>query len=140
MIMFARTSLVLMAAALMASTAADSVTAQPRPRPNNPQYRAGYDEGYRDAYRQAYRQGYRDARDNRRFVDTDYAYGYGYDNNNDYNGPGNNDPRYQRWRTRYAQTYTYQDDSFYRECRTSVDPGGVIDGALIGGLLGNAIG
>jgi surface antigen len=136
MIMIGRTSLVLMAAALMASTAVDSVSAQPRGRPNNPQYRAGYEEGYREAYRQAYRQGYRDARENRRFDDSDYSYGYGYDDN-DYN---NNDPRYQRWRTRYRQTYTYTDDNFYQECRTSVDPGGVIAGALIGGLLGNAIG
>jgi len=135
--MVARTSLVLMAAALMASTAVDSASAQPRrANPNNPQYQRGYEEGYREAYRQAYRQGYRDARDNRRFDDSDYSYGYGYDNDNN----NNNDPRYQRWRTRYTQAYTYQDDSFYRDCRTSVDPGGVIAGALIGGLLGNAIG
>lgn len=132
--MFARTSLVLLAAALTASTAVGLASAQPRPRPNNPQYKAGYEEGYRDAYRQAYRQGYRDARENRRFDDSDYSYGYGYDN--DYG----NDPRYTRWRTRYTQAYTYEDDVFYRDCRTSVDPGGVIAGALIGGLLGNALG
>jgi len=67
----------------------------------------------------------------------------------DLNGPG--DDRYgprpvitvdreDRWRQRYARTYTYNDDSFYKECRQSVDPAGVIGGALIGGLLGNAVG
>jgi len=45
-----------------------------------------------------------------------------------------------RWRQRYARTYTYNDDAFYQECRTTVDPAGVIAGALIGGLLGNAAG
>jgi surface antigen len=48
--------------------------------------------------------------------------------------------REDRWRQRYARTYTYNDDSFYRECRQSVDPAGVIGGALIGGLVGNALG
>ena len=48
--------------------------------------------------------------------------------------------RDDRWRHRYARTYTYNDDSFYRECRQSVDPAGVIGGALIGGLVGNALG
>jgi len=45
-----------------------------------------------------------------------------------------------RWRRRYARTYTRDDDSFYQECHQSVDPAGVIGGALIGGLLGNAVG
>jgi surface antigen len=44
-----------------------------------------------------------------------------------------------RWEQRYQQTYDYNDDNFYRECRQAVDPGGVIAGALIGGLLGNAL-
>jgi surface antigen/Ni/Co efflux regulator RcnB len=48
--------------------------------------------------------------------------------------------RTDRWRRRYTRTYTYGDDSYYRECRQSVDPAGVIAGALIGGLVGNAIG
>ena len=48
--------------------------------------------------------------------------------------------REDRWRQRYARTYTYNDDSFYRQCRQSVDPAGVIGGALIGGLVGNALG
>jgi surface antigen len=128
-----RTPLVIFAAALMATTAADAAAAQGRGRGNNPQYNRGYEEGYRDAYREAYRAGYRDARSNRRFDDSDYSYGQGYGNE-----PGN-DPRFQRWRTRYVQTYTYTDDSFYQDCRTSVDPAGVIAGALIGGLLGNAV-
>ena len=132
--MIARTPLVLLAAALMVSTAADMATAQGRDRPNNPQYRRGYEDGYKEAYRQAYRQGYRDARANRRFDDNDYSYGYG--NDDDFRG----DPRFDRWRTRYTRTYTYTDDTFYQDCRTSVDPAGVIAGALIGGLLGNAIG
>jgi surface antigen/Ni/Co efflux regulator RcnB len=67
----------------------------------------------------------------------------------DLSGPG--DERYgpppvvtvdreDRWRQRYARTYTQDDDSFYQECHQSVDPAGVIGGALIGGLLGNAVG
>lgn len=60
---------------------------------------------------------------------------------NEFSGPPVYVPdRDDRWRRRYARAYTYTDDSFYRDCRTSVDPGGVIAGALIGGLLGNAIG
>jgi surface antigen len=54
--------------------------------------------------------------------------------------PAANDEREDRWRQRYARTYTYSDDSFYRDCHESVDPAGVIGGALIGGLLGNAVG
>jgi surface antigen len=131
--MIARTPLVVFAAALMLTTAAEGAAAQGRGR-GNPQYNRGYEEGYRDAYRQAYRQGYRDARANRRFDDSDYSYGYGYDD--DYSS----DPRFSRWRARYQQAYTYNDDVFYQQCRTSVDPAGVIAGAVIGGLLGNAIG
>ena len=48
--------------------------------------------------------------------------------------------REDRWRHRYARTYTANDDSFYRDCRQSVDPAAVIAGGLIGGVLGNAIG
>jgi len=49
-------------------------------------------------------------------------------------------PPGDRWSQAYDRPYTYQDDSFYRECRNSVDPAGVIGGALIGGLLGNTLG
>jgi surface antigen len=45
-----------------------------------------------------------------------------------------------RWRNRYSRIYTYDDDIYYQECRTSPDPAGVIVGALIGGLLGSAVG
>ena len=48
--------------------------------------------------------------------------------------------RDQLWRQRYSRTYSYNDDVYYQECRTSPDPAGVIVGALIGGLLGNAVG
>ena len=133
--MISKTPLAVLAAILMAATAADLAAAPAlRGRPNNPQYQKGYEDGYREAYSQAYRNGYRDARSNRRFDDSDYSYGY-----NDYDDYGN-DPRYGRWRARYQRAYTYTDDNFYQECRTSVDPAGVIAGALIGGLLGNAIG
>ena len=46
----------------------------------------------------------------------------------------------QRWRARYTQAYTYNDDVYYRDCRTTADPAGVIAGALIGGLVGNSVG
>lgn len=47
--------------------------------------------------------------------------------------------REQRWNQRHARTYTYNDDIYYRECRSSSDPAGVIIGAIIGGLLGNQV-
>jgi len=50
------------------------------------------------------------------------------------------DDRDQLWRQRYSRQYTYNDDVYYQECRSSPDPAGVIIGALIGGLLGNAAG
>jgi len=53
--------------------------------------------------------------------------------------PFANEDREDRWRHRYARTYTYSDDSFYRECHQSVDPAGVVAGAVIGGALGNAV-
>ena len=55
-------------------------------------------------------------------------------------GPYFNDDRSDRWRQRYSRTYSYNDDIYYRECRNSPDPAGVIAGALIGGLVGNAAG
>jgi surface antigen len=88
---------------------------------------AAYNDGYDQGYREGYRAGFQDARRGRRFDDRA--------------GPvARNDDRDARWRARYARVYTYNDDSFYRDCRQTVDPGGVIAGALIGGLLGNAIG
>jgi surface antigen len=111
------------AAVLVVGTVASPATAQPRQ----------YDRGYGDGYQQGYRAGFDDARNGRRFNDRDYGAGYEL---NDRRGNDRDD----RWRARYTRTYTYNDDTFYRECRQTVDPGGVIAGALIGGLLGNAIG
>ena len=77
--------------------------------------------------------------------------GYGGDNNSrdryrqGYDQRGRNvqapayDDQRQSWRQRYQREYSYQDDNYYRQCRTQVDPAGVIAGALIGGLLGNAM-
>jgi Ni/Co efflux regulator RcnB/surface antigen len=52
----------------------------------------------------------------------------------------NQNDRDQQWRQRYSRRYTYNDDVYYRECRNSPDPAGVITGAIIGGLLGNTAG
>jgi Ni/Co efflux regulator RcnB/surface antigen len=55
------------------------------------------------------------------------GYGYGGDRN-------------EQWRARYKRTYTYNDDVAYTECRNSgADPAGVLAGAILGGLLGNAV-
>jgi len=121
--------------------------AQNRPQPRSDQYRQGFQDGYRMGYRAG-----NDASKNRqRYDDTDYSYGNGYDNPaRGYfsNGPGpgynsgpvsSNDDRGRRWQARYNRAYTYNDDSFYQDCRQSVDPAGVIAGALIGGLLGNTV-
>jgi surface antigen len=43
--------------------------------------------------------------------------------------------REARWRS-----YTADDDSFYRDCHQTVNPAGVLAGAVLGGLLGNAAG
>lgn len=50
------------------------------------------------------------------------------------------DQRDERWRDRYSRTYDYNDDAFYQQCRNGPDPGAVIAGGLIGGLLGAAVG
>ncbi len=68
------------------------------------------------------------------FGGSPYNYGHGSDYGR------HDDMREARWRQRYSRIYTYNDDSFYRDCRQSVDPAGAIAGALIGGLLGNAVG
>jgi len=125
--MNAKRYLVVFTAALMAVSALQPALAQGRGRGNGA-YNNGYDDGYREGYRDAYRAGYEDARANRRFNDR-------------YGPPGPPvvaENREERWRARYQRTYTYNDDNFYQECRTTVDPAGVIAGALIGGLLGNA--
>jgi Ni/Co efflux regulator RcnB len=47
--------------------------------------------------------------------------------------------RSRRWDEHYQRTYSYDDDIYYRECRTGPDPAGVMAGALIGALLGNTV-
>jgi len=102
-----------------------------------------YRQGFQDGYKTGYRAGNNASRSQQRYDDTDYSYGYGYDNPaRGYfnNGPNvSNDDRGRRWQQRYNRAYTYNDDSFYQDCRQSVDPAGVIAGALIGGLLGNTV-
>lgn len=53
-------------------------------------------------------------------------------------GPGPRPDRDAAWRARYQRSYSLNDDSFYRECRDKPDPAGMMIGAAIGGLLGNA--
>lgn len=48
--------------------------------------------------------------------------------------------RERNWDQRYSRTYGYDDDVYYRECRTGPDPAGILVGALIGGLIGNSAG
>jgi surface antigen len=109
--------LILALAGLVAATATLPAFAQGR---GNGAYRNGYDDGYREGFQ-----------DGRRAARAEYA-----------PPPPPPPPRVvvdrdARWRERYARTYTYTDDNFYRECRQTVDPAGVVAGALIGGLLGN---
>jgi surface antigen len=82
-----------------------------------------------EAYRAGYRAGYQAGRQRARYDDQPVSSNY----------DGGADPA-ARWRQRYGQTYSYNDDRYYQECRNKVDPAGVIAGALIGGLLGNSIG
>lgn len=89
----------------------------------------GYD--YPAPYSEGYRRGYDDGRNRTPFNDRAFGGGVAY--------PGFRDAD-QRWQRQYQRSYSYRDDIYYRECRTQVDPGGVIAGALIGGILGNALG
>jgi surface antigen len=81
---------------------------------------------YDEAYRAGYRAGFDAARNTQR-----------YDDRPEVTAGSRGDPN-QRWRQRYAQNYTFNDDNYYRTCRSSPDPAGVFTGALIGGLIGNA--
>lgn len=118
----------LMATTLLTATLVQPVTAQP----GYGQYGYGQNSGrdYPGGYREGYRRGFDSARGQGRYDDrapdawNPAAYGASQ----------------QRWRERYQREYTYQDDNYYKQCRTKVDPAGVIAGALIGGLLGNALG
>jgi hypothetical protein len=92
-----------------------------------------FDSGYRAGYRA----GYDTARRRGRYNDQAPQFnssGNSYQGNN--SGGGNRD---QQWRQEYSRSYTYNDDSYYQQCRTSADPAGIIAGALIGGLLGNSV-
>jgi surface antigen len=95
------------------------------------------DRGPRDdgTYGDGYRAGYDDARANRRFDDR-----AGTNDRNTYRqGANDRTPdRSQLWQKRYSRVYTAKDDIYYQQCAKSADPAGVIAGALIGGLLGNA--
>lgn len=133
-----RKTFALAAATLMVGLVSGPAAAQPypgQPYPNQARSQPGaYQDSARrnptdEAYRAGYRAGYQAARQRARYDDRP--------------GPGNyygsGDPA-QRWREGYGQTYTYNDDRFYQECRNRADPAGVIAGALIGGLIGNTAG
>ena len=93
------------------------------------QYRgAGQSNQFDEGYRTGYRAGYETARTRQRYDDQPVA------SNNSRGDPND------RWRQRYARNYSYNDDIYYRNCRSSPDPAGIIAGALIGGLLGNSAG
>ncbi len=99
---------------------------QPQDRYQPSDNRGGYDDGYKAGYRSGYQAGRIRARYDDRPAPVSFP-------------PRVVDPD-QRWRQRYGQTYSYNDDSYYQECRRSADPAGVLAGALIGGLVGNAAG
>lgn len=134
--MSARIPSVATMAALLVVGAVQSASAQPYGA--SPAYpNAGWDRQsdygrqsnpYDDAYRAGYRAGYQAGRQRGQYDDRP--------NSANYYGGG--DPT-QLWRQRYGQTYSYNDDRFYQECRNKTDPAGVIAGALIGGLLGNVV-
>lgn len=132
---------ILTAASLLASASAQTVLAQSNYGARGYSGPSSYDGGYTDGYRR----GWEDFRMKREYNDRAPPGGGApqYMPSQDYSR-SNGDPRMgdpgQRWQQQYKRQYTYQDDSYYRECRTKVDPGGIIAGALIGGLLGNALG
>lgn len=99
---------------------------------NVPQSDFDFDNYWDNNYRG--QQFYRDRNRYEQFDNDDSGDGRPISNNDD------NDGRDQRWRQRYKQTYTYNDDSYYRDCRTKSDPAGVIAGSMIGGLIANATG
>jgi len=133
-----------LAATLIAAAAIGGLAAQPAEAQNGPpnqdrnsqgqydQYQDRDEQGqargrgrenrFEDGYRTGYRAGYETARNRKRYDDRPVAA----------------DEPDRRWRARYTQAYTYNDDNYYRNCRSSSDPAGIIAGAFIGGLLGNA--
>jgi len=125
-----KTIALLIASTMLTGTFAESAVAQPSYGGQSYGQRPAGD--YNDGYREGYRQGYDDSRNRVRYDDRVP--------NGQRPGTGAFNDQNQRWRQNYRQTYTYTDDTYYRQCRTQVDPGGVIAGALIGGLLGNSLG
>ena len=137
--MFKKPLMILTAASLLASASTETVLAQSNfgGRGNSgPSYDGGYTDGYR--------RGWDDFRMKREYSERAPQGGPAYqpmpDNSRYYGDPRMGGDPNQRWQQQYQRQYTYQDDSYYRECRTKLDPGGIIAGALIGGLLGNALG
>ncbi len=123
--MYRKSTPIVLAATLLAGMAAEPVMAQPDYY--TPRYSG---RTYEDGYRDGYKRGYRDGSDRVRYDDRVY-------------GPSSSQESGDvnlRWQQRYQRQYTYQDDVYYRDCRQRPDPGGVIAGALIGGILGNALG
>jgi surface antigen len=121
------TASTMFAGLFMQAAAAQPNYGQPR---YDTQTRGDYSAGFREGYRQGYDDGRNRARYDDRVPDNQPPARPGsYNNNQD-----------QSWNQRYQREYSYQDDNYYKQCRTQVDPGGVIAGALIGGLLGNALG
>ncbi len=59
---------------------------------------------------------------------------------NDRDDRNDGDDREARWKARYSRSYTMNDDRAYTECRNQPDPAGVLAGAFLGGILGNAAG
>jgi len=118
----------LMATTLFTGSLIQTAAAQP----GYGQYGYGQNSGrdYPNGYREGYRQGYDSSRKRGRYDDRAP----------DFQTPAAFGESRQRWRESYQREYTYQDDNYYKQCRTKVDPAGVIAGALIGGLLGNALG
>ncbi|MFI4976755.1 MAG: hypothetical protein ACHP84_19660 [Caulobacterales bacterium] len=125
-----------LSAAVCAGMIAQAASAQPdqgygRYPPPDQSRDHGRSGQYDDAYRAGYRAGYQAGRVHARYDDRPTPANFGR--------PADGGDANQRWQRRYGQTYSYNDDRFYQQCRTAPDPGGVLAGALIGGLFGNAV-
>jgi surface antigen len=120
-------------ATLAAGSVAQPLAAQDRYQPDRYQSsQSDRPSRFEEGYRAGYRSGFDTARRRGQYNDRPPQVLY--------DGNAGGEDRGQRWRRRYQQSYTYNDDSYYRECRQSPDPAGVLAGALIGGLLGNSVG
>jgi surface antigen len=126
--MLIKSAAIVMATTLFAGALVQTAAAQPGYGQSGYGQNSGRD--YPNGYREGYRRGYDSSRKQGRYDDRAP----------DFQTPAAFGESRQRWRERYQREYTYQDDNYYKQCRTKVDPAGVIAGALIGGLLGNAVG